>query len=594
MKQTPQKWIRNLPIQRKLLYSYLCICAVCLIAFWGIGIPQITRLSEENILYSAEQARSQTHEYLSFRMESMERVALSFAYNDELVDIFSKQLSGDSWPGLRAQLRDKAIIESELLGAQLNHAQTLDSIRLYLNDDFSYVSRSSNYCRPFSMILDTPWYAVMVQKRLASYYIPPAWNETDDIVSMVHLISSPRDFTQAIGAVIIDAPVAKIRSILENCSVTPNSYSYLINDEGAVVAASSNALFVPAPEDIYAGLRASGTAETADNLYFSCRLDECRWTLVQVLPTRDIASSQRSTLLVFVIACAAILAASIVLSVIVSTTITRRIARLSGAMCSLQYLRSMPPSADRTGDEVDYLISSYNSMVTHLNTLTDENIRKGQRINETELALLHTQINPHLLFNTLDMIRTLASDAGEAKVTAATGALSRFYRASLGQDTVWATLSEELEHIRAYMDIQQLRFENRVELLIDIPQALLDVNLPRITLQPIVENALAHGIMGREDWSGQIRISAMEQDGALFLSIRDNGVGIPADKVSALLEPGHAGRGIGLGNTHERLKGHYGPEYGLTIRSAEGEYTEVSVRIRLLRGKEKAHDRIRS
>lgn len=135
-------------------------------------------------------------------------------------------------------------------------------------------------------------------------------------------------------------------------------------------------------------------------------------------------------------------------------------------------------------------------------SLSAENVRKGRQLNEMELAMLYTQINPHFLFNTLDMIRYLADHNENDKISAAMTALAQFYRKSLNGGKRMSTVGAELDHVRAYVQIQQLRFGDGIVLKVEVPEKLLEVPLPAVTLQPIVENALLHGILGRADKRG--------------------------------------------------------------------------------------------
>ena len=245
-------------------------------------------------------------------------------------------------------------------------------------------------------------------------------------------------------------------------------------------------------------------------------------------------------------------------------------------MAAFRYEKAIPIPVSREGDDIDQLFLSYNALMAEIQNLTQENIQKGQRLNQTELALLHTQINPHFLFNTLDMIRSLADQGKTQKVSGAIAALSAFYRRSLNKGSMLSTLENELQHVNAYLEIQRLRFGDRVRLEVDVPPDLLKVLLPRVALQPIVENALLHGILNGPEKSGTIRITAREFGHDVRVTVWDDGCGMSRQRLNRLFQPGS---GVGLSNTNERLRLHFGSGYGLDVESVENQFTQVTIRV---------------
>ncbi len=590
-----RKPFRNFSIQKKLILSFLFICSISALFLFFITIPNIANNSEKNTLYSAKQALEQTQEYISYRMEALRQTSYSIAYDSTLIDLISK--SSDTTP-ISEQIVDKNTIDKYWAKSLISHAQTLSGVRFYVNDEFVYASSASQACLPYSLMLEKDWYQTMCNNNRAYYYIPPIWNESSKSISIVHLISNPKDYSQYIGAVVLDTPVSDMKSILQKCTVTANSYAYLINDEGVEVCTSGGMDLQVDLQVLQTANKQGGVYSDDDNLYSVCRIETCGWTLVQVIPVHDIWDIRFSSLQFVVPVCLIVILFSVFFSLRISKGITKRINLLSTAMKTFRYEINAPSiQVVSDGDEIDYLLDSYNQLTSRLNHLTTEMIQKSQQLNETELALLHSQIKPHFLFNTLDMIRYLADTGQTKKASAAIRALSEFYRSGLGDHTIWSTVNMELEHIRSYMEIQKMRFGEKVRLEIQIAPELLDINLPRITLQPIVENALLHGIQGREDKAGVITISAQisEMDMGeeeLRLSIRDNGCGMSQDTIVTLFASGRFGKGIGLCNTNDRIRMHYGTDYGLSIQSIQNEYTEILIRVPVLRGKEFAHDNI--
>ena len=567
--------LHALSLRSKLLISYLALSALCLVPFALISSIRASLLSERSTLYSAQQAMEQAADSIEFRMKSLRRANYTFAYGEETVNIFSKTPADNS---LMEQLEDRDTLENMLRRIRSAYPDTVTSVRLYMNDEFLYVSPRSESFWSYDGLRDTEWFRAMQAAGTSSYYIPPAWNLSADSVSVAHLISNPRNFAETVGAVVTDTPVSALVDILRKCAVTEESYCYLVNEAGIMVAASDADRAQPLPEAA-AALR-NGGAVRSDHRYISARaIPECSWTLVQVLPETDLSAVRRAQVQIFVLCALAVLTVSFGLAVLMANLITRRINVLSGRMKAFRYEHSrlLPVPADG-GDDIDRLMDSYNGLVGAVRSLSAENVRKGRQLNETELAMLYTQINPHFLFNTLDMIRYLADHNENEKISAAMTALAQFYRKSLNGGKRMSTVRAELDHVRAYMQIQQLRFGDGIALEVNVPEALMDTPLPAVTLQPIVENALLHGILARPDKQGEIRITGEAWEDEVRLTVRDNGCGMTAAQVAALFDESREG-GVGLRNTDARLRMQCGPSSGLLVQSEEGEYTAVTIHV---------------
>jgi two-component system sensor histidine kinase YesM len=219
-------------------------------------------------------------------------------------------------------------------------------------------------------------------------------------------------------------------------------------------------------------------------------------------------------------------------------------------------------------------------MVDQLNALIAQSKQEQASLRKAELALLQAQINPHFLYNTLDtiiwLIETEQYEQAENMVTN----LSAFFRTSLSQGRDIITLSEEENHIRSYMEIQQIRYRDILQYKIDISPEIGIYKLPKLTLQPLVENALYHGIKCKRS-PGSILVKGRPSGSDILLAVTDDGPGISARELEALRASLHgSGRlGFGLATVHERIRLLFGEPYGLTIDSREGAGTTVTVRI---------------
>ena len=207
----------------------------------------------------------------------------------------------------------------------------------------------------------------------------------------------------------------------------------------------------------------------------------------------------------------------------------------------------------------------------------------AEELRIAEYRALQAQINPHFLYNMLDMINWLSKSGKSEEVSIAVQSLSKFYKLTLSKKEVTTTVAEELNHVSLYVKLQNMRFENKIDFLIDVPDEILDCEIPKLVLQPIVENAILHGILGKESKAGSIVIMAWLEGRDIVFVVSDDGVGIPQEQMDKILSgdgKSESGSNIGIYNTHRRLQLYYdNQDFGLTYRSTLGIGTEVEIRI---------------
>ncbi len=240
-------------------------------------------------------------------------------------------------------------------------------------------------------------------------------------------------------------------------------------------------------------------------------------------------------------------------------------------------------------DEISDLGQSFNIMVEKIKELLNQSILKQQLLQKAELRTLQAQINPHFLYNTLDSIVWMAEAGKDESVIQLVKALSQFFRLSLNKGRDWVTIRTELAHAQSYLIIQQMRYRDILEYHIHIDEELQEYPILNMTLQPLIENAIYHGIKNKRG-KGLITISGYEEnDAVVVLNITDNGAGMTSERLAFLRReldhPVHAEDydsyegGFGLLNVHQRLRLYFGEEYGVQLNSVAGEWTTISIRI---------------
>lgn len=239
----------------------------------------------------------------------------------------------------------------------------------------------------------------------------------------------------------------------------------------------------------------------------------------------------------------------------------------------------------KRNDEVSVLISTIYDMARRLNDLIHYQYAMDLKQKEFQLSLLYQQINPHLLYNTLESIYWKSMMEGNTTSAEMIKDLSKLMKISLSRGRELITLEEELEHATAYIKLQQSRYDYAFRVEMDVPEHLYSVHIPKITLQPLIENAIIHGIknMGED---GEIRIAAEERRGVLYIRISDNGFKpVDYETIRKVLgdDSQNPAKGYGIRNIHQRLQLHFGPEYGLAYEAREGGGTTVTVSLQITR-----------
>jgi two-component system sensor histidine kinase YesM len=216
-------------------------------------------------------------------------------------------------------------------------------------------------------------------------------------------------------------------------------------------------------------------------------------------------------------------------------------------------------------------------MVEKIKFLIEEVFEAKLNQKNYEMRALQQQINPHFLYNTLSMINFMAIESGQNDISKITLSLSDFYRTALNRGSNICSVADELKNMNAYLDIQQMMHDYEFEVEITVDDKIKECETPNLILQPIVENAIGHGIDLLEDRKGVLRVYATATGDEVYIMVEDNGVGMDEETKERMLSQNS--KGYGMRNVNERIKLLYGEEYGLHIESVVGEGTVVTIRL---------------
>lgn len=314
------------------------------------------------------------------------------------------------------------------------------------------------------------------------------------------------------------------------------------------------------------------------------------WKIVGIVPLQEIMIEANAIRQLIIISVFLSIVFAITLYFFITSRLTRPVQVLKNKMrqAASGYLDvKVKPTGH---DEIADLGKSFNIMLEQIKMLMEQHSREQEQIQKAELRTLQAQINPHFLYNTLDSIVWMAEAGKNGQVIQLVQALSRFFRSNLNKGRDWITLQDELEHVRSYLIIQHIRYRDILEYEIDVDEELFDCQILKMTLQPIVENALYHGIKNKRG-KGRIRIvGRMEGEQDIRLTVEDDGIGMNEERLAQLREqlgsqmlPEATGAevsgGFGLHNVQQRIRLYYGDAYQVEIESRDQAGTSVSIRI---------------
>lgn len=314
--------------------------------------------------------------------------------------------------------------------------------------------------------------------------------------------------------------------------------------------------------------------------YETTRLDSLQQEL-----RADVMSALRVSIIVFLM----ILAGAILISRQIVKSIMVPIRRLSETAKQASS-GDFAVRVEESGDELAVLNTSFNQMIEQIGVLV-EDIRLEQiNLRQTELKVLQAQINPHFLYNTLDGIIWLMEAGKKDEAVQMVSLLSDFFRTSLSKGRDYITVREEEAHISSYLQIQQFRYKDILSYDIRIARELHSFSILKLTLQPLVENALYHGIKNKRE-GGHILVNGYSRDDCMIFEVRDDGIGMTPERLAYVQEQILVGAddqsgstsGFGLFNVNQRLQFNYGSEYGLTLQSTYGQGTTVTVTIPIVK-----------
>lgn len=603
---------RDLKLSSKLAFILIPIVAIPAIA---VGYFFYTSLYDMTVSYTIRQEQEASAQTAPIIEDTVQQVVDTHKKLSEVPFFRTLFHQPINMPFTSFMETKEAVTFSDEI-EQLTDNELITNVRLYLGIPTEssplFTSESmQDIIQPMSSAQGTYWYGIFQGNRFISDLFCPSFylgaRERDELGDMAYikyttLYYRGKVFPCYVAVYFSEEPIRKILS--ENISMK-GSVSYIINDRNSQVSSSD-----PSLSGIYLL-----DYETIQNSFMSSNnfieqtiLDEKvyvgfynikqpDWFMVTVLPSDPLIHDSLSMLIKYLAIYVAFLIVALLTALTLARSITNRISSVSTQMQQVRFGPPVPMESPTAHDEVGDLIDTYNYMTTKMNQLIENQSKAAEDLRIAEFNSLQAQINPHFLYNTMDMINWLAVQGRNSEVSNAVQKLSKFYKLTLSNKKSISTIANEEEHVSIYVHIQNMRFQDGIDFVSDIPDELMDYQIPKLTLQPVIENAILHGILAKPDKTGTIVLTGWMENEDIILLISDDGVGIPADILSMLtldkpdrqttdssdpqtvLTKKSGGTNIAIYNTHRRLQILYGKDYGLTYSSEVGKGTEVQIRI---------------
>lgn len=396
------------------------------------------------------------------------------------------------------------------------------------------------------------------------------------------------------GLLLVDIDFSSFQQLCASGALADSGYLYLIDDRG-------NLVYHPNQQLVHAGLYVENNAAAAkyedgnrvETFHGERRMVTVRtigytgWKLIGVTPLAELEAGLFPNWLFFVFLMLLVVSMMAAANTFLSSRITVPLRRLERSVNQLETGDLHAEIAVGGSYEVRHLGHAIRSMAAQMRRLMDDIVREQEAKRKNELEILQAQINPHFLYNTLDSIIWMVENERYDEAIRMVTALARLFRISLSKGRSIITLSQELSHAKSYLTIQGMRYKDKFVVDTELDPALGDLSCPKLVIQPLLENAIVHG-MEYMDGDGRIIIRTMQVGDELHIEIEDNGMGMRPELAEALLSPDFQGeggthprdrKGYGLRNVHERVRLYYGEPYGVEIESEPDCGTLVRIRL---------------
>lgn len=570
-----KKRFLSLGLREKIQFLFLCTMIVCILFCSGIFYLILENQMQQSIADKEISNRTAISNNLDSTMKSINSISRLTMLRSTVRTFLLAE--SNSTPRTRNALQEiHDILNTFNLSCNVVILR-MDGQYLNTGPGITYVNTGK--------IFETEWLdEVMAQK--GNYVIKAGTRDAfrSNIGEMVSFVRVINDINtqKPIGILAINLPSRFFEQAYEGLSGETSHFA-LYDASGRLICKDNESTFSSLnPENLL-----QNTREETDKLFyksiFTCdTLGDSHFILASRLEVRILDGLPAKLLVALIIGAFILLAFMWLINTYIAKNVIYPIQRLVDSMTEVQNGWLHRVSMNVSDDEIGLLKNSYNAMLIEINQLIEELLQKEKTLRMAELDALQEQMKPHFLYNTLDMIRYMALENRTDEVYNMLETLGNFYRRFLSKGSTDLSLGEEIEIVKSYLTLQRTRFEDIFTDEYEIEEGLSSIRVPRLILQPLVENSIYHGIRPKGE-HGVIRVTVKRQEDFLFLSIYDNGIGMSAHQ-RELLFSGKDSRSFGFQGTIERIRYYYKTEDVFEIHSTEGEYCEIILKLPLSNG----------
>ena len=391
------------------------------------------------------------------------------------------------------------------------------------------------------------------------------------------------------GVFFIDLNYSAISGLCDQSTVGTKGYAFILDAKGNIV-------YHPQQQQLYNELQTENISLIMDTdedtvltgtgndgkLYSISRSEKTGWTVVDCTNVKELLSKSRQAQSVYVLTAIILVIVALLFSRFMARSITLPIQKLRDSMKKVQEGDfSVSDVVVDSKNEIGSLTKSFDVMTHRIHELMEQNVHEQEEKRKSELKALQSQINPHFLYNTLDSIIWMAEGKKNEEVVLMTASLARLLRQSISNEDEVVPIANEVEYARGYLTIQKMRYKDKLEFQIDVDPSILHIPLIKLVLQPIIENAIYHGLKYKES-KGLLIVRGFMKDGNAVLQVIDDGVGMDEDTLAHIYDRhkvNYHSNGVGVYNVQKRLKLYYGDDYGITYESQKGNGTTATITI---------------
>lgn len=567
-----------------LILMQILLCSLC--------YPQVVRRYREKTDYSMEQSVSQAISFAESYLRNMTYLANMVEDNGVIQNTLSADGFGEERPYMEQWL------EYYELNKEFNSYEISNSIYrfcLYVPDEVMYAGNQYYFDGVSRLKERSDYVDLRYALNRGEDYVAISrerdgvnQQDTSQMVTLYHRIASKKEKEEELGICSISVSAKYFQDIMKNANITSEGLVYLMSENGRMITSSNSSILQKMQKkgillnygaELFMEKRKEGQKE-----YYITRqnVDGASWQMILIIPENEYEDQYRFLWLSAALMLGSMIAVIVLMSYLLSGYYVGRLKKLNVEMTGLEsgnLNANLPITTEE--DEIEEIYHNFNGMVQEVQRLMQENYQLGKEVKMAEVRALQAQINPHFLYNTLDLINWISMDYGAEEIGTLTWNLARFYRLSLNHGKSLISIGEEVEHVEVYVNIENYHFDNAISLEVDVPEELKSYACLNIILQPFVENAIVHGIAEKPDIeSCEIRIRARREEQDIIFSVQDDGPGVDVEQMQKETQQDirTAQHGYGVRNINFRLKLCFGEKYGVTyLESEKGTHVEIKI-----------------